>query len=95
MNEEKLDFMILGRKIGTYTGWDQTDAFSILVYDFEPIEGVDLPAREDITFSFETGQASWWEDVPEGDLGENFDWSVHEHSVDFLPLIQHVPLENK
>jgi hypothetical protein len=41
---ERIEWVVLGRLIGTGTGWDQQDELSFTIYDFEP-SIVDLPAR--------------------------------------------------
>jgi len=80
------DFKILGRTIGTYSGWDRSNTFEIQVYDFKPIPGVDLPEQESITFDLETGLATWF---TRGPNDKSDVWSVI-HEVDFIPLIIHL-----
>lgn len=88
-------FMMLGRHIGTFTGWDHGDTFEIQVYDFKPIEGVDLPEEECLSFSLETGKAWWYDDPPPGTPEIEINWQALYHEVDFAPLIVHVPLVPK
>lgn len=52
--EKRVDWTVLGRVIGTATGWDQCDTFVMMLYDFEPANDVDLPAG-DINIDFENG----------------------------------------
>ncbi len=48
------DWIILGRVIGTATGWDQSDTFSIMLYDFHPADNVSI-AGGDVLIEFEKG----------------------------------------
>lgn len=36
VNDEKVEFTVLGKVIGTGTGWDQMDTTSIIIYSFQP-----------------------------------------------------------
>lgn len=63
MSRERTEWTILGRKIGTATGWDQADTLIMQVYDFEPSEGVDLPTSDCIMFDFEHGTAETYDDA--------------------------------
>ena len=36
--DETLDWVVCGRLIGRATGWDQSDTFSMTLYDFQPHE---------------------------------------------------------
>jgi hypothetical protein len=56
-----LPWTILGREIGTATGWDQADTFIMQLYDFMPAAGVDLPSGT-ISINFETGMVESWDD---------------------------------
>jgi len=51
---ERSEWAILGRIVGTATGWDQAGAFSIYVYDLEPVPGLGIPAG-DVVIDFEAG----------------------------------------
>lgn len=43
--EEKRDACrVIGRDIGTGTGWDDLDQEVIIIYDFIPAKNVDLPS---------------------------------------------------
>ncbi len=51
--KERNEWKFLGRPIGTATGWDgEMDAF--VLYDFEPAQGIDLPAC-DLQIEIEAG----------------------------------------
>lgn len=52
--KKRSDCTVLGRNIGTATGWDQVDTFVMMLHDFEPVDGVDLPSG-DINIDFEKG----------------------------------------
>jgi hypothetical protein len=54
MAEERTRCEVLGRDIGSYTGWDQPDTFTIQFIEFEPREGVNIPAGT-LYIEFETG----------------------------------------
>jgi hypothetical protein len=62
MGDKRLDWVVLGRKIGTATGWDQADTFVMQIYDFEPADGVGLPASECLSFDFENGVAETYDE---------------------------------
>lgn len=53
--ETPMDWIVCGRAIGKASGWDQSDTFELMLYDFEPALGVDIPASECLTFRFENG----------------------------------------
>jgi len=54
---ERNDCIILGRNIGTTTGWDgDEDTVLILLYEFQPAAGIDLPPG-DLTIDFDSGLA--------------------------------------
>lgn len=59
--DKRTDWTVLGRKIGTATGWDEPDTFVMVIYDFEPADGIDLPSG-DVNFNFETGTAETYDD---------------------------------
>jgi hypothetical protein len=59
--EKRLTWTLLGREIGTATGWDQADTFVMQLYDFKPHAGIDLPCGT-ISINFETGLAESWND---------------------------------
>ena len=55
MPEMRTEQIILGRVIGTATGWDQFDTFGLQLNDFEPAEGVEIPAGDCLAIHFEIG----------------------------------------
>lgn len=59
--EKRTDWTVLGRKVGTSTGWDQVDTFVMMLYDFEPVSGIDLPDGC-VNFDFENGTAESFDD---------------------------------
>lgn len=65
---------VLGRVIGTSTGWEQADTFALILYGFEPADNVDLPAG-DPCINFETGKIEYWNE------------SGVEHSFDLLNVL--------
>ena len=52
---EREEYTILGRLLGTATGWDQADDWAITLYDFEPAEGVMLPKCRTLFIAYDTG----------------------------------------
>lgn len=63
MSRKRLEWTVLGRKVGTATGWDQADTFVMTLYDFQPATGVDLPTAEFMTFDFEHGTAETFDET--------------------------------
>jgi hypothetical protein len=59
--ERRLPWTLLGRLIGTASGWDQADTFVMQLYDFEPAKGVDLPSGT-ISVNFESGLVETWDE---------------------------------
>lgn len=74
-----LDWVIMGRAIGTASSWDQVDTWEIVLYDFTPAGGVALPTG-DVNFNFETGLATTYSDS--GTIIE---------TVDIVDAIAHLP----
>lgn len=58
---DRLPWTILGRNIGTASGWDHADAFVMQLYDFEPADDVDLPSGT-LCIDFEKGIAETFDD---------------------------------
>lgn len=54
MSEERIEVKILGRVLGTASGWDGDPGEVIWFYDFEPKEGINLQKGE-LQFNFDTG----------------------------------------
>ena len=50
---------VLGRLIGTSTGWDQPDTFALILYGFKPADNVNLPAGAPC-LNFETGKVEYY-----------------------------------
>lgn len=59
--DKRVDWTVLGRVIGTATGWDQADTFVMMLYEFEPADDVDLLAG-DINIDFEKGVVEAFDD---------------------------------
>ena len=77
---ERSDWIILGRVIGTATGWDQTDTFAVNLYNFEPANGVSIPAADCLSIQFEDGLAKIYSD--DGKI---------LRSIDIITAIAHLP----
>lgn len=52
--DKRAEWTVCGRAIGTATGWDQSDTFAMMLYDFEPAEGCKIP-KGVVLFRFENG----------------------------------------
>jgi len=52
--EDRTPLIILGRVVGTHTGWDQVSDSGLLFYGFEPDDAVDLPPG-DLFFDYHAG----------------------------------------
>lgn len=59
--DQRLPWTVLGREIGTATGWDQADTFVMQLYDFKPADNVDLPSGT-LCINFESGVAETYDD---------------------------------
>lgn len=51
---DRSPFTVLGRDIGTGTGWDVIEFIQIVIYDFEPGAGVHLP-KGDLSVEYDNG----------------------------------------
>lgn len=51
----RTDLIVLGRKLGTYEKWDEADAMAVTFYNFEPAEGVRIPACASLFLSWDNG----------------------------------------
>lgn len=63
--QKRIDVILLGVKIGTASGWDEMDVAVFFFYDFEPAEGVSIPAGG-INVDLNTGIVELYEDETEG-----------------------------
>lgn len=52
---------ILGKFVGTATGWDQVDDLAIVLYEFEPYEGFEVPT-DNLTVDFVAGTVKNYDD---------------------------------
>lgn len=55
MNDKRVTFKVLGRNIGTATGWDELGDNDIILYEFIPDSRFDLPSG-DLGVLFEAGR---------------------------------------
>jgi hypothetical protein len=79
--KEMQNWIVCGRAIGKCSGWDQSDTFSMMLYDFDPRAGYDGP-RGDVLFRFENGTIESF----------NNDGSV-KLSCDMIDAIKNLPVE--
>lgn len=70
MSEDRVEFTILGRVIGTGTGWDKMEECHILIYDFESVEEYALP-NGDLSVDFNEGKFEYHNE--DGDVLNSFD----------------------
>ena len=77
MSAERLDWEVMGRLVGTATGWDQQDTWVMMLYDFVPVEGIPFPTG-DVTFDFERGTVTLYNDD-----------GVATDVVDFVEAVMH------
>lgn len=77
---KRQDWVVCGRAIGSATGWDQSDTFGLMLYNFKPAPGYSGPTGETVVFHFERGTI------------ESFkgDGTVKE-SVDLIDAIKDAP----
>jgi hypothetical protein len=62
MAREKFPFTICGRVVGKATGWDHSDTFALMLYEFEPAPGYLGPVGECVNFDFTRGVIEVLED---------------------------------
>jgi hypothetical protein len=58
---ELTEWTVLGRKIGKASGWDENGNCGMMLYDFEPAIGVNLPSGT-LAMDFESGWAETYDD---------------------------------
>jgi hypothetical protein len=82
-DNERVPCSILGKDIGTMSGWDIVDTFAEIFYGFEPNElGKKFlrsgPDKCNLVVNFESGQVSsnFIEDEEEVTLEHTVDWGV-------------------
>ena len=73
----RMDVVVLGRYLGTASGWDQMTDWIVGFYDFEPGTGVDLPSGFMQIDLENTGNIEFVDD--EGNVTQTFD------AVEILP----------
>lgn len=71
MSRTRTDWPILGRNVGTATGWDQQDTFVITIYEFEPNSKYPKLLKGDVTVDFEKGTMELYDD--NGDITNSVD----------------------
>lgn len=62
---DRIDLIVLGRKIGTCDGWDSVDELAHVYYDFIPIIGLSIPDG-DLRVLYSDGKFETYAD--EGDV---------------------------
>lgn len=77
---KQIQVIILGRLLGTASGWDGADDPAVAYYDFEPEAGVRLQAGSFVEFSLDTGNVVYY--------NEDGDKTV---TVDLVSLCQDIP----
>lgn len=61
MARDRVEWTVLGRVIGTATGWDTLDGSDIILYEFVPTPEIDLPSG-DLGVLFEKGLFQTYDD---------------------------------
>ena len=59
---KQIEWTVLGRIIGTATGWDQADTFVMNLYGFVPAPDVPLDSSECVFIDFEHGKIEAYDD---------------------------------
>jgi hypothetical protein len=82
---KRSDYTVMGKIVGTATGWDAPDTFALMLYNFEPNElGKKLVPEfngiNDIEFNFETGEVSIY-DADSNQTLMRSDWSVFNRNI--------------
>lgn len=81
---ERKPALVLGYFVGTCTGWDQGGDWQILLYDFEPYEGFDMPTTSALGIDYEDGNFEIYDE--EGNVSISKDIvSVMDAFVSSLP----------
>lgn len=62
MTSERIDAIVCGRKIGTAGGWDQIETNFIVLYEFEPGQGIIIPSG-DLAVEYDGG----WLEIQDDD----------------------------
>jgi hypothetical protein len=80
MNNERVDWKLMGVSIGTATGWDKQDTFAMMIYDLEVNEVgqkfvPDFRGPQDLVVDWERGEAATYTDDGSETLLRT-DWSV-------------------
>lgn len=81
MVDKRYGWKVLGRVIGTVTGWDQADRFIIELHDFKPAKGVSIKKAECLCIDFESGCAIIYDDNGQ----EVYNW-------DLIMALRNLPL---
>lgn len=80
---DRSPFMVLGRDIGTGTGWDVIEFSQIVIYDFEPGPNVNIP-KGDLSVEFDNGCFHQYDD-----------FGVPSWSADMVTMLKDLPLSIK
>ena len=79
----KIKVTILGRVIGTASGWDEVGDQCLSFYDFAPAKNVDLQKCSSISVSFDSGVIEGYDDKGESVI----------FSKDAVDIIKSIPKE--
>lgn len=79
---DRMEATVLGRVIGTATGWDMHDTMVFGFYDFEPADGVPLLGGQ-VDVNFETGKFTVYDDD-----------GAPVTSIDLVSALAGVPVKN-
>lgn len=76
---KRINFPVLGRAIGTVTGWDEADDYCIILHNFIPSAGLPMPTGE-LVINYDRGLIQTF-----GDGG------VETFQADMVEALRHLP----
>jgi len=71
MTDKRVEFTVLGRIIGTGTGWDEMDNCHLIIYDFQPGERFPHIPEGDLGVNFNAGTFEYHDD--QGNMIASYD----------------------
>lgn len=80
---DRTDAIVLGRKIGTFEDWNDLETNAMVLYGFEPADGVKLPSG-DVNVLYDDGLFEVCND--DGDV---------EFSADIAAVVMALPIHDR
>lgn len=62
------ELIVLGRRLGTFMGWDICDEYEMVFYNFEPDENIPFLIKGDLSFNWDSGQFLYYKESGEPEL---------------------------